>query len=74
MDELDEKIMKIIEKEGKCRVDDIVTILSKDYNLNIIRDKVRRHADSLSRYGFLKKSLVRRYSRRSSTYAYEVKD
>ena len=73
MDELDEKIMSVIAKNGKSRVNDIVEILSKDYNLNILREKVRRHADSLTRFGFLEKSLVKRYSKRSSTYAYEVK-
>ena len=71
MDELDEHIMEIVRK-GKTDLGDIVDTLAKDYNLNIIRAKVRRHADSLTRYGFLKKSLIKRYSRRSSTYAYEV--
>lgn len=71
MDELDEHIMEIVRK-GKTDLGDIVDTLAKDYNLNILRAKVRRHADSLTRYGFLKKSLIKRYSRRSSTYAYEV--
>ena len=73
MDELDEHIMEIVRK-GKTDLGDIVDTLAKDYNLNILRAKVRRHADSLTRYGFLKKSLLKRYSRRSSTYVYEVKE
>lgn len=73
MDELDEHIMEIVRK-GKTDLGDIVDTLAKDYNLNILRAKVRRHADSLTKYGFLKKSLIKRYSRRSSTYAYEVKE
>ena len=74
MDELDEHIMEVLTKKGrKCRVDEIVESLSKDYNLNILRTKVRRHADSLTRYGFLEKTVLKRYSKRSSTYVYEVK-
>lgn len=74
MDELDEHIMDIVRKKGKSNLGDIVDSLAKDYNLNILRAKVRRHSDSLTRYGFLKKSLQKRHSRRSSTYAYEVND
>lgn len=74
MDELDTQIMNVIRRNGKSDLSVIVEQLSKDYNLNILRAKVRRHADSLTRYGFLKKSLIKRYSRRSSTYAYEVKE
>ena len=74
MDELDKQIMNIIAKNGKSRLNDIVDALSKDYHLNVIRAKVRRHADSLTRYGFLEKTLLKRHSSRSSTYAYEVKE
>lgn len=74
MDELDTQIMTIVTKNGKTRLGDIVDALSKDYNKNILRAKVRRHADSLTRYGFLTKTLLKRHSSRSSTYAYEVKN
>lgn len=74
MDELDTQIMTFLAKNGKTRLGDIVDALSKDYNKNILRSKVRRHADSLTRYGFLEKSLLKRHSSRSATYAYEVKE
>lgn len=74
MDELDEQIMSIIRKKGRSRIDDIVNEISVDYHINYLRCKIRRHADSLTRYGFLKKSVVKKYSTRSSVYAYEVKD
>lgn len=74
MDELDKQIMNVIAKNGKSRLNDIVDALSKDYHLNVIRAKVRRHADSLTRYGFLEKTLLKRHSSRTSTYAYEVKE
>lgn len=74
MDELDTQIMEVIAKNGKSRISDIVQSLSKDYHLNVIRAKVRRHADSLTRYGYLNKTLLKRHSSRSSTYAYEVKE
>ena len=72
MDEIDTAIMEIVSKRGKANISQIVEDLSRDYNLNIIRARVRNHADSLSRYDFLKKKVRKQLSRRQAEYVYEV--
>ena len=72
LDEIDTAIMEIVSKRGKANIDQIVNDLSRDYNINILRKRVRNHADSLERFDFLKKSVEKMMSRRQAQYVYEV--
>lgn len=72
MDELDTRIMNVLSERGRSNVEDIVLDLARNYHIEYLRSKVRRHADSLTRYGFVRKTLVKRCSSRQSLYAYEV--
>ena len=72
LDEIDTAIMEIVSKRGKANISQIVEDLSRDYNINILRSRVRNHAESLCRYDFLKKKVGKILSRRQSQYEYEV--
>ena len=72
LDEIDTAIMEIVTKRGKANISQIVEDLSRDYNINILRNRVRNHAESLCRYDFLKKKVCKILTRRQSQYEYEV--
>lgn len=72
MDEIDTAIMEVVSKRGKANISQIVEDLSRDYNLNILRERVRHHADSLVKFDFMRKNVTKIISKRQSQYEYEV--
>ena len=73
--DLDTLIIEIVRKRGRADVRDIINDLYSDYHLNYTRDKVRKHAQSLSNFRFLKRKPMKSDKPHCDiVYVYEVVD
>ena len=72
MDEIDTAIIEIVTKNGKANISQLVEELSRDYNLNILRQRVRNHADSLVKFNCLTRHEIKKLNNRQNQYEYMV--